>query len=672
MTYDIHLINLKSRKDRMDRIKRLFNNNYYFNIKRELATYNKNGHYGCMTSHYNIIKNNQDKPYIIVAEDDIQFNDDFKNIYFIINKLLKNDDWDIFNGSPTFYNIDPNNITIKEYKKPFIKINWGQSTSFMIYKKKSYKKLLNLIDKELNDFKIPIDILISKNFNQVTYMYGYLFTQIDDYSSIERRKNKNYIDYQLKQEMILKKKVFKSIVEKIKIKIGVYSIFIGAYHIFYDNFVKFVKEKFFKNFDVQIFAITDCKNLKKYDNCTIIQIDKSFIDHPLPTLFRFKYYNEYISDIAEDLDYMFFINSNALINKNITLLDLPLSMYRYIFSLHDGFYNKDYNMLTYEKNNISTAFIPFQKNYNYKYIGGRFFGATKIHFDNLSHNLYNNIYKDLLNDYIAIWHDESHLNNYLFKYKYENNIFYASPYYHVPEETEVIKNIDNKYIYIKYLDKCNFIKDKPEMKDIWIHDKNCNRWNRNINVNKNIILYYKNNINILVLIFQKDINKIYENYFLFLEEYNIDYKIIKNNNKNIIEFIKSIKNILNYDCVAICNNCIINTNTIIDNIDYIKENDYIGKIIDKNYNNSIYYGPYMSINGGILLSSYAIKSLINFDTSYISEVNDDKLIGDILRFENYKIINHNFYKSFRKNIKIKNIDIKSIFNHDDKIFTIKL
>ena len=70
--------------------------------------------------------------------------------------------------------------------------------------------------------------------------------------------------------------------------------------------------------------------------------------------------------------------------------------------------------------------------------------------------LNNNITKDEQQNYITIWHDESHLNWYSNIYL-KNNYKYLDISYHVPEE--IIKNFNNINIY--YLQKNNILLDKP-------------------------------------------------------------------------------------------------------------------------------------------------------------------------------------------------------------------
>jgi hypothetical protein len=65
---------------------------------------------------------------------------------------------------------------------------------------------------------------------------------------------------------------------------------------------------------------------------------------------------------------------------------------------------------TWETNKLSTAFVPRSLRKNY-FHGAVWFGR-RIEFLKMCEKLALNINRDLENNYTAIWHDESHLNNY--------------------------------------------------------------------------------------------------------------------------------------------------------------------------------------------------------------------------------------------------------------------
>ena len=454
--FEIYCINLKERNDRMEKIQNIFSDKKYFEIKRFDAIKNQNGALGCLCSHLEIIKENINKPYVIVIEDDLILNDTIINIYNIINLLIKNiSKWTIFNGTPTFYSFKQKKIVNSKIENtPFININWGQTTSFMIYSNKCYNKLITLLEKEKVKFNTPIDILISKNYIQTTYSYGNIFYQREDWSDIEKRDNHDikYLDYQKSQEILRMDDIKQCIMNKtIDYTIGIYTIFIGDYTIFYKEFIESINKYFFPGIKKKIFIITN-KDLQSYENTYIIKISNKFIKFPFPTLFRFKYFRQIPITELKNVDYMFFINGNAILLKQINFMDLPIYKKKFLFTLHDGYYKDDYKSISFEKNKDSSAYIPLIKDYNYKYVGGRFYGGALLDFIELSNTIYRNILTDLKNNYIAIWHDESHINRFFYDFKV-NNYFLAGIEYHVPERQQ--NRWDFKEKKIIYLDKRN-------------------------------------------------------------------------------------------------------------------------------------------------------------------------------------------------------------------------
>ncbi len=79
--------------------------------------------------------------------------------------------------------------------------------------------------------------------------------------------------------------------------------------------------------------------------------------------------------------------------------------------LHPGFWNKQIEEFTYDRNKKSTAFIPVGKGTHY-FMGG-FNGGMTDDYLKLIRTLRGNVKADMAKNVIALWHDESHLNHYL-------------------------------------------------------------------------------------------------------------------------------------------------------------------------------------------------------------------------------------------------------------------
>jgi hypothetical protein len=467
--YDIYIINLKHRQDRQKEIKEDLKDTSTFNIHFFEAIKNSKGWIGCSQSHLSLIKyaKENNKPYIIVAEDDFLFKISEEKVKEALTKLTSNlSDWDVFNGSPSFWD-KRNNLSDLDFVKPdseelknlFVKVNWGQSTSFMIYNKSSYDKMLSY------KYKEEIDQYIAKNFFQIVYKNEPFSIQKALYSDVSNKtQTKDYENFFLDQHTIIQKIIPK---EKEKV-IGIYSIFIDIYQHFYPDFIKNCEENFLPQYKKNYYIITNNKDLKLYnDNTFIFHTEK--IGWPYETLYRFKYLLQFKEEDLYKSDIIYFINSNGKFLEKIDTKIFPDES-GYAFTKHHGFYNKPYEQLAYEKSNkSSTAYISKDLGRKYEYFAGGFYGAnTKNHIE-MCKILDENITKDENNNYIAIWHDESHINKYcqsVLKYNFKK----LGIEYHVPEERM------NSYACKKliYLDKKRYLPQTSSTKDLKNGHKNIN------------------------------------------------------------------------------------------------------------------------------------------------------------------------------------------------------
>jgi histo-blood group ABO system transferase len=205
--------------------------------------------------------------------------------------------------------------------------------------------------------------------------------------------------------------------------IGIILISTKNYNVFVDNLVSNIREKVFKNSQVSIILFTD--DYLKHDVDKTIKIQHQ--NWPLMTLKRYHIILDNI-DIIDSFDYIFYIDVDSIINLEI---DEHLLNYNFVVVEHCGWRN---TRGTPENNPISTAYISNDSNITY--VAGGFLGGKKDIFIKLANTLKENIDIDLKNNYIAKWHDESHLNRYVL-------------------DNPSIKILDYKYMYIKSYYKDN-------------------------------------------------------------------------------------------------------------------------------------------------------------------------------------------------------------------------
>jgi len=463
--YNLYVINLLNREDRRNQIIDELKETSLFNIYFFNAVKHSNGWMGCGLSHCYLItyamENNL--PYIIVAEDDFQFKISEEKIKKALDLLTSNlDKWDIFNGSPTFFEKDNAKEKVNFYKtnsfldEYFIKADWGQSASFMIYNANAYKKLLRFTFRN-KDYQW--DQYNSRKFIQIFYKLENFSIQKSSYSNLSNSfrgedYEKLFINYH--------KKILNAKPEEEK-TIGIYSIFIGEYSYFYENFIKNCEIFFLPQYKKNYYIITD-KDLKPpcdtKENTYFIKVDQ--IGWPYETLYRYKYFSLFDKEVLTKSDIFYFINGNGQFINTINASIFPED-YGYIFTIHNAFHNKKYKSLTFDKNPKSSAFIPEIKGNKYVYYAGGFFGATRNNFILLCDILDKNIQNDEEKYYISIWHDESHLNYYV-NVILNHKCKVLSPDYHIPEE--ILSKMNSKYnCKLIYLDKKKYLK-KSETKDL--------------------------------------------------------------------------------------------------------------------------------------------------------------------------------------------------------------
>lgn len=178
-----------------------------------------------------------------------------------------------------------------------------------------------------------------------------------------------------------------------------------------NKYVNFAKElvisarkHFLKNCDVSYYIFTN-NLLEIHEEKDVKLFQVSHRSWPYSTLMRFNFYKQYFNQMAGN-DYLFAIDADMLFVADINEGILG----NYVGVKHPGFWDKNINQFTYEFNHLSTACINKKK--AKFYFAGGFYGGSKEGFFNIINTCDNNIAIDLSKNFIAIWHDESHLNKF--------------------------------------------------------------------------------------------------------------------------------------------------------------------------------------------------------------------------------------------------------------------
>lgn len=194
------------------------------------------------------------------------------------------------------------------------------------------------------------------------------------------------------------------------ISVAVLYVCTGKYSRFFNGFYSSAMELLLPDANKQFFVWTDDGNLgKDLDNVhTLYRICKGF---PEDSLHRYDMFLE-IKEELMSFDYVFFFNSNALFLQLVGDDVLPDES-GLVACRWPGRREKQNPMFyPYERNKLSSAYIP-PHNPPYYYFMGGLNGGTPSAFLKMAETISTNIHKDKERGIHAYVQDESYLNQYL-------------------------------------------------------------------------------------------------------------------------------------------------------------------------------------------------------------------------------------------------------------------
>jgi len=212
-------------------------------------------------------------------------------------------------------------------------------------------------------------------------------------------------------------------------KIGILYICTGKYSIFWRKFYDSAEHFFLPDTEKHYFVFTDSIEILETKNIHVrYESPKGF---PLDSLMRFEMFLS-VKDQLSEMDYVFFFNSNMQFMKSIGYEIIPSNVKSNLVALlQPGLYLSDRKQYPYERNKKSSAYIPFNNASIYHYYMGSLNGGKTDAFMELCEECGKNIREDLKNGYIAIFHDESHLNFYL----HGKDVLGLDPSFGYPEDS---------------------------------------------------------------------------------------------------------------------------------------------------------------------------------------------------------------------------------------------
>ena len=217
-----------------------------------------------------------------------------------------------------------------------------------------------------------------------------------------------------------------------KEKIGILYMCTGQYVLFWDAFYKTMEKKFCLDCGLEYFVFTDADHIEEEELPNVHRIYRPCQGWPNDTLLRYDIFLE-SEELYSDCDYLFFFNANYICCKRVKEKDfLPLEE-GLLFTQHPGQSGKPVADYTYERNPQSEAFIPMGE--GVYYVAGGLNGGKTSDYLCLVRELSERIHRDLDKGVIAIYHDESHINRYLYDMMQQNRKFkLLSPAYCYPED----------------------------------------------------------------------------------------------------------------------------------------------------------------------------------------------------------------------------------------------
>lgn len=253
-------------------------------------------------------------------------------------------------------------------------------------------------------------------------------------------------------------------------KIAILYICTGKYNQFWEGFYKSAEEYFLKGVaEKEYFVFTD--NMELCSDSRVHLHYRECQGFPFDSLFRFDLFLSIENDI-KGFDYIYFFNANMQFVKPVGEEFLPAKEEGGLAAvLHPLILRRPFYFYSYERNKKSQAYIPFVLNHKYQYYMGSLNGGMANEYLELIRTCAQNTKDDYENGIIAMVHDESHLNRYLFEHRCKA----LPPSYAYPEGRDMgyepIILIRDKVKVDKYFNKGRDVSlwGKIKMVSSWIY-----------------------------------------------------------------------------------------------------------------------------------------------------------------------------------------------------------
>ena len=214
-------------------------------------------------------------------------------------------------------------------------------------------------------------------------------------------------------------------------KVAITFIGTNKYLDFLPQYYENIEKYFLPNSEKTILAFTDGELNDTPDNLKVYH--QEHLDWPFITLKRFEIINK-ARDVIDECDWLVFIDADALPVATITeeefFTDKPL------FGVHHPchFLGMDPHTKApgaYEQNPKCEAYVDVSKTLPPVYWQGCLWGGKVPHVCAMIDELVARVNRDLDNNIVAVWHDETHINRYFLERTEDVHTFNSS--YAFPE-----------------------------------------------------------------------------------------------------------------------------------------------------------------------------------------------------------------------------------------------
>ncbi|MCH9612147.1 MAG: O-antigen biosynthesis glycosyltransferase WbnI [Chlamydiia bacterium] len=209
--------------------------------------------------------------------------------------------------------------------------------------------------------------------------------------------------------------------ENKKANVGLCIMATGKYLEYAERCIDSARKHFCPNSTVTFFLFTDGNPKAAKD---VVKVHQERLGWPKDTLLRFDVYLKN-SHLFAKMDYIFATDADMLFVADVGEEILG----EIVATQHPGYMGQ---RGTYEENPLSTACV--KKDEGEYYFCGGFYGGSQEGFIQILSTTMDQINRDLEKNFIAVWHDESHLNRFFIDHKPSKVL---SPSYCYPESVNI-------------------------------------------------------------------------------------------------------------------------------------------------------------------------------------------------------------------------------------------